>query len=217
LRLLKGREAASTASGLKSAKRSEIGEAGEAEALLLELCRRGDLRALRTLYEGEVRAVRRVARRLGLATEEEVDDVTQEVFSMAFRDIDRVRPGELSAWLYRLTSNRVTDHHRRRRVRQAFLRMLAPDDVQRSEPGPERALMRKDAETQVARILSRMNQKKRDVFVLFELEGLLGDEIAARLEIPVATVWTRLFHARRDFARLARSLQRAEPSRRAGP
>jgi RNA polymerase sigma-70 factor, ECF subfamily len=171
---------------------------------------------LRTLYENEVRAVRRVARRLGLASEEEVDDVTQEVFSMAFRDIDRVRPGELSAWLFRLTSNRVTDHHRRRRVRQAFLRLLAPQELHRSEPSPERALMRKDAEEQVARILARMRQKKRDVFVLFELEGLSGEEIAVRLSIPVATVWTRLFHARRDFARLARSLQRPEPVRRVG-
>jgi RNA polymerase sigma-70 factor (ECF subfamily) len=147
---------------------------------------------------------------MGLVSEEEVDDVTQEVFSIAFRNIDRARPGELSAWLFRITSNRVTDHHRRTRVRRAFLRLLAPQ-VQRSAPGPDRALMRKDAEQQVARVLSRMRPKKRDVFVLFELEGLTGDEVADRLDIPVATVWTRLFHARREFARLARSLHRPEP------
>jgi RNA polymerase sigma-70 factor (ECF subfamily) len=183
---------------------------GEAEeARLLESCRRGDPHALRELYDREVRAVRRVARYLGLPSETEVDDVTQDVFVMAFRDIRQVRPGDLSAWLFRITSHRVTDRHRRRRVREAFARRFgASEAVQHQEPGPEENLHRQDAEREVSRIVARMRPKKRDVFVLFELEGLLGEEIAARLRIPLPTVWTRLFHARREFARLARALRR---------
>jgi len=197
--------------------RPEVAEDGAEEALLLELCRRGDLEALRVLYDGQVRAVRRLARRLGMSSEEEVDDVTQDVFSMAFRDIHRVRPGELAAWLFRLTSNRVNDRHRRRRVREAFVRRFGLQEAENRDPGPERALLRKDAEVQVSRILGRMRQKKRDVFALFELEEVAGEEIAARLGIPVATVWTRLFHARREFARIARSLQRRELNGRGRP
>jgi len=98
-------------------------------------------------------------------------------------------------------------------VRETFLRHFGPHEQQGVDPGPERALMRKDAQLQVSRILSHMRQKKRDVFVLFELEGLPGEEIARRLRIPVATVWTRLFHARREFARIARSMQGQEQPR----
>jgi RNA polymerase sigma-70 factor (ECF subfamily) len=187
--------------------RPAAGEEETEEARLLELCRSGDPAALREMYDREVRAVRRVARYLGLPSEEEVDDVTQDVFVMAFRDIRQVRPGDLSAWLFRITSHRVTDRHRRRRVREAFARRFGASEVT-EEPGPEQALHRKDAEREVSRIVARMRRKKRDVFVLFELEGLPGEEIAGRLRIPLPTVWTRLFHARREFARLARAARR---------
>jgi len=68
----------------------------------------------------------------------------------------------------------------------------------------------------VSRILERMTQKKRDVFVLFELQGFLGEEIAEQLQIPVDTVWTRLHHARIEFAKVGRSLELFEETRTRG-
>jgi RNA polymerase sigma-70 factor (ECF subfamily) len=53
-------------------------------------------------------------------------------------------------------------------------------------------------------ILRKMTPKKREVLVLFELEGLSGEEIATCVGCPVDTVWSRLHHARRDFLKLAR-------------
>ncbi len=44
-----------------------------------------------------------------------------------------------------------------------------------------------------------MSEKKRTVLVLFELEGLSGEEIAATVGAPLKTVWTRLHAARREF------------------
>jgi RNA polymerase sigma-70 factor (ECF subfamily) len=55
-----------------------------------------------------------------------------------------------------------------------------------------------------------MAPKKREVFALFELEGLTGEEIAERVGCKVDTVWTRLWHARRDFERIARKRGWAE-------
>ena len=55
-------------------------------------------------------------------------------------------------------------------------------------------------------VLERMSPKKREVFALFELEGLSGEEIAARIGVPVNTVWTRLHHARREFIKIGRRL-----------
>jgi RNA polymerase sigma-70 factor (ECF subfamily) len=151
----------------------------------------------------------RTARRLGLARPE-AEDVIQEVFTIAFRELHRVQPGGLAAWLFRLVSNRVNDRHRRRRVRETFGRLFSTAEEPQTDSDPERELLRRDAEIRVNRILSRMSQKKRDVFVLFELEGLPGEEIALRVGVPVATVWTRLYHARTEFARLGRSLEAAE-------
>jgi RNA polymerase sigma-70 factor (ECF subfamily) len=45
----------------------------------------------------------------------------------------------------------------------------------------------------------RVSPKKRVVYLMHEVEGLSGQEIALALEIPVATVWTRLHHARKEL------------------
>jgi RNA polymerase sigma-70 factor, ECF subfamily len=189
--------------------------ADNGEELLLARCRMGDAVALRTLYDRHARIVMANARRLGLAAHE-VEDVAQEVFTTTFRSLDQIEPGALSSWLFRLTSNRVHDRFRRRRIRETFARWFGSTEPQESPDRPDRIALRRDAERHVSRILSRMTQKKRDVFALFELQGLSGDEIAEQLAIPVDTVWTRLHHARIEFAKVARSLELLEDARTGG-
>jgi RNA polymerase sigma-70 factor, ECF subfamily len=58
-------------------------------------------------------------------------------------------------------------------------------------------------------ILSRLPEPQRIVFVLFELEEMSGDDIAALLEIPVGTVRSRLRLARETFRREVRRLSAA--------
>jgi RNA polymerase sigma-70 factor (ECF subfamily) len=185
---------------------------GGDEETLLARCRLGDRAAIRALYDRYARSVMARARRLGLPVEE-VEDVAQEVFSAAFNDLAKIQPGSLGGFLFRLTSNRVNDRFRRRRVRETFRSWFGGSEPSVDTDGPERAAMRRDAERHVGRILAKMSHKKRDVFALFEIEGASGEEIAEELQIPVDTVWTRLHHARLEFAKVARSLDLFEDAR----
>jgi RNA polymerase sigma-70 factor (ECF subfamily) len=189
----------------------EVSYPSDDEELLLARCRLGDRAALRDLYERNVRMVMGMARHLG-ASASDMEDVAQDVFAAAFRDLGKVRPGLLSAWLFKLTSHRVHDRHRQRRVREAFTKLWhgAPEA---GIDEPEQALLRRDATRRVERILARMSRKKREVFALFELQGLPGEEIAGLLGIPLDTVWSRLSHARREFTRIGRSLELFEQAR----
>lgn len=174
------------------------------ESDLIQSCRDGDRIAFRRLYELHYRRVHRTAACLGTPAGE-LDDVTQEVFTSAFSKLDRFQGGNFGHWLHRICANVVTDHHRRRRVREGLRRLLgmgAPDLA--PEPQPDVAAARAQAQEQVAVILSRMRPKQREVFALFELEGLSGEEIAQRVGCPVNTVWTRLHHARAAFVRLGK-------------
>jgi RNA polymerase sigma-70 factor (ECF subfamily) len=183
------------------------------EATLIARCRRGEPAAQRELYVAHAPRVMHYARRLGMPPEE-AEDVAQEVFLTAFDEIDRAPADALVPWLFRITSHRAHDRHRRRRVRETFARLFGMADEERDRgPDPEGALLRRDAEERVARILGRMTRKKREVFVLFELEELSGEAIAKQLGIPVDTVWTRLHHARKDFAKLGRALELMEQLR----
>ncbi len=165
----------------------------------------GDPSAQRALYVRYFPAVYQSARHLGIPRSE-IDDVTQEVFEKAFKRLDRFGGGSFPGWLHRICANVVNDHHRRRRVRETFRRLWSGEGDAGSEgsPSPEGAAAQAQAEQHVSSILARMRPKLREVFALFELERLSGDEIAERLECPSATVRTRLFHARREFLRIGR-------------
>jgi RNA polymerase sigma-70 factor (ECF subfamily) len=174
------------------------------DAELLARCKRGDRAAQRLLYEQHYSAVRRTARYLGTPPAD-VDDVVQDVFTHAFRQLDRFKTGSFAHWVHRICANVVTDLHRRHRVRQLFRGFWGGrDESEEVAPAADAAVERRQAQAQVAEILARLRPKHREVFALFELEGLSGEEIAARVGCTVNTVWSRLFHARRAFVRVGR-------------
>jgi RNA polymerase sigma-70 factor (ECF subfamily) len=162
----------------------------------------GDQRAFRALYDANFDFVLRTCRRLGLAASD-AEDAVQETFLVASRRLGDFHEGRFSTWLFRIAANVVSARHRKRRVREALLGLWyrRPDQ---GPPEPDALYEQRDAAEKVAAILSRMAPKKREVFALFELEGLSGAEIAERVGCPVETVWTRLFHARKEFERIAR-------------
>ena len=60
-------------------------------------------------------------------------------------------------------------------------------------------LVENDPRAPAHAVIQKLSPKQREVFVLFELEELDGSEIAAILDIPVNTVWSRLRLARTAF------------------
>jgi RNA polymerase sigma-70 factor (ECF subfamily) len=129
-----------------------------------------------------------------------VDDLLQETFVIAFRRRERF-DGSSSprTWLYGIAA-RVAMRHRRGAGR--WLRALAGFTVEprvESAAAPDADVERARAHTLVREALDRLPFKQREVFALYELEELDGQQIAALLDIPIGTVWTRLHHARRRF------------------
>lgn len=169
---------------------------------LLARCRAGDAAAWRSIYDAHFSFLERVSRRLG-TPDAELDDVVQETFIIAFRKLRSFEGGRFSTWLYRIAANVISGRHRRRRIRDAFSSLFGASE-QPSAPSPDRVYESREAQAQVAEVLAAMPFKKREVFALYELEGLSGDEIAERLGCKVDTVWTRLHYARKDFERIAR-------------
>src|SRR5262249_55251561 len=92
----------------------------------------------------------------------------------------------------------------RRRVWVRWTVVLESFGSTQTSPGPRTPEdLAETAQTaaRLERALSRLSEEKRLVLLLFEREGLSGDEVARALDIPVGTVWTRLYHARADLRR----------------
>jgi RNA polymerase sigma-70 factor (ECF subfamily) len=166
---------------------------------LLAPCRAGDLGAWRALYQRYLPLVYRVARRMGVP-EPDFPDLCQEVFLRVFRGLPRFRGDALFAtWLYRIVLHEVARSGRARAVRTALLALLGQMRV-----APADLAARVDASVELQRLLTHLKPKQRRVFVLFELEQLPIEQIAAIVGCPVETARSRLRLARAAFSRLRR-------------
>jgi RNA polymerase sigma factor (sigma-70 family) len=113
-----------------------------------------------------------------------------------------------STWITRIAIH--TCLGLRRRIRRLLLSDGAEDFEARASPWssapmpPDEGAAHEARRRAVEEILHQIGAKKRVVFVLAEIEGRTAPEIAEILDIPDATVRTRLFHARKELARLVR-------------
>jgi RNA polymerase sigma-70 factor (ECF subfamily) len=164
------------------------------------------------LFRAHAQQVARWAARLG-GPGIDVEDVVQEVFVKVHRLLPEFRgEAEVSTWLYRITENVVRSRRRTLRVR-GWLRGIFHGEAEATTvrcPTPLEQLERREAQRFVYRVLDRIPERYRTVFVLFEIEGLSGDEIARLTGRKPATVWVQLKRARDQFFARARRLERAE-------
>ena len=167
---------------------------------------RGDFRAL---YDAWFDDVSRWIVALG-GIDADRDDIMQEVFLVVRRRLSSFDGANPAGWLYRITRRQVRDFRRRSWVRHIFTkrRVEEPDDLPHAGSTPAAALERKEDRRILHAILSKMREERRSAFVLFEIEGLSGEEIARIQSVPINTVWTRLYHARREFFALAAKYQK---------
>lgn len=127
------------------------------------------------------------------------EDLVQEVFLVAWRRRHEIEDMTgIRTWLYRVAVNVVRHRHRSEgrygnvldRFKQVFWGTTETADV---------SLERYQRGQAVHEVIAKLTPKQREVFVLYELEELEGAEIAAILDIPLNTVWSRLRLARTAF------------------
>lgn len=170
------------------------------EARLIARAAGGDTLAFRQIYERHRNDVARLIYRM-IGPRSELEDVIQEVFVQVYRSLKDFRgQSKFSTWLHRVTVNVVLMHRRAARSRPMFAEEPPADAAARSpDIAPDEDVERRERMRAFGRLLDRLADKKRVVFVLHELEGIAPDEIARIVGAPVLTVRTRLFYARRDI------------------
>jgi RNA polymerase sigma-70 factor (ECF subfamily) len=179
------------------------------EERLIARAAAGETAAFRQLYERHRADVARLVYRM-LGNRSDFEDVIQEVFVQVYRSLKDFRgQAKFSTWLHRVTVNVVLMHRRSARSRPVFADEPPGDGLLRSDDvRPDDDAERRERVRAFGRLLARLADKKRIVFVLHELEGIAPGEIARIVGAPVLTVRTRLFYARRELE----AMLREEPS-----
>jgi RNA polymerase sigma-70 factor (ECF subfamily) len=158
---------------------------------------------LRAMFDAHYAQVWRVLRRLGVPSSAS-DDAAQEVFVIAARRLGDIEPAAEQAFLLGV-ARRVAAAARRRDVQHACEQEML--DLAHPDPLPEQALCAAEERRMLDLVLAELDDETREVFVLFELEGLARSEVAALLAIPEGTAASRLRRARAEFLASAQRLK----------
>lgn len=136
----------------------------------------------------------RVLRRLGVA-ESDVDDVCQEVFLVVHRKLaDFEARSTLRTWVYGIAVRTASDYRKRAHVRREIATADLPDVPDSDDPS--RSLQRRQARALLDELVGALDEDKRAVFILFEIEQLGMADVAAALGCPLQTAYSRLHAAR---------------------
>ena len=166
------------------------------------------------VYDTHFAFVWRALRRLRVP-DSSLKDAVQDVFLVVHRRLHEFEGrARVSTWLFGICLRVARDHRRLAYVHREvfdesnFASFVDPKaDTSALVEQRERLLMFNEA-------LEALDARQRAVFVLFELENMIGDQIAASLQIPLGTAYSRLRLARPAFKKavLTQTRRQREPA-----
>jgi RNA polymerase sigma-70 factor (ECF subfamily) len=150
------------------------------------------------LYARHAADVKRWARRLAGPTAD-LDDLLHDVFVVALRRRFTFRgDASIKTWLFRITHHVVRNRMRRSLVRRLLFQRHR-DDIIATAPAlgtPHEEIERRERHLRLYRALDQLPDAYRTALILYEIEGIPGDELAALLGVSLGTLWVRLHRGR---------------------
>jgi RNA polymerase sigma-70 factor (ECF subfamily) len=160
------------------------------------------------IYDSEFAYVWRNLRRLGVS-DAQLDDATQDVFLVVYRRLgDFESRSKIRTWIFGIVL-RVASTYRRtaQRRRTEPLDERVVESARSTDDLTERA----EAGRLLRRLLDELDDERRAVFVLAELEQMTAPEVAVALGLNLNTVYSRLRSARRDVNAALERLRMRSP------
>lgn len=158
------------------------------------------------VYDEHAELVWRALRRLGVP-EASIDDAMQDVFVVVHRRLPEFEGrSSLRTWLFGIVLGVARNHRRsaRRRAPEQTLAAEIDDDLPAPDSrGPEDRATTAEAVRVLYTLLDQLDEDKRTVFVLADLEEMTAPQIAAALSLNLNTVYARLRAARLAFEQAA--------------
>jgi len=159
------------------------------------------------IYERYVADVDRWVRRL-VGPRDDVEDIVHDVFLVAVRRRGSFRgDASVKTWLFRIAHHVVRGRRRRDRVRRWLFARHAEDLP--AERGaivtPLEEIEQREQSCRLYAALDRLPDDYRTALILYEIEGMSGEQVAELVGVQLGTIWVRLHRGR---ARLMRELSR---------
>jgi RNA polymerase sigma-70 factor (ECF subfamily) len=169
------------------------------EQTLIEQSRSGDLdsfNAIVEMYQGQVYAVAlRMVRDAAMA-----EDLAQETFISAYRNLNQYRGGSFKSWLFRIARNATLDALRKaqRRPAESLDENIVSFEAElvSTEATPAEAALNTELGDHIKEVMADLHPDQRMALVLIDVEGFSYEEAARTMAVSIGTVKSRLSRAR---------------------
>ena len=153
----------------------------------------------RSIYDRWFDEVSRWIRAMG-GPDAEREDLVQDVFVVVHRRLPDFDGENVAGWLYQIARHRVRDFLRLVWVKHLLLGSVSfTDGLVEGGASPADVLETKEKRELLEALLKKLNESERAALMLFELDGLSGEQIATLQGVPVSTVWVRIHKARKKL------------------
>ena len=176
------------------------------EGSAIERCKNGDREAFGLIVQKYMKPAYYVA--LGyVGRPDDALDISQDAFINAFRHIKRFDSSKsFFPWFYSILKNLCLNHlSRSRRRKEDSIDQMVEEEGQSLIPvetvNPEQGAVQRDIEVRIGKALQRLRPKEREIIILQHFQDYSYQEIADLLGIPIGTVMSRLYSARRELRR----------------
>jgi RNA polymerase sigma-70 factor, ECF subfamily len=188
-----------------------MNEQGDADALLVERAKRGEVSAFEMLVVKYQRRIERLVGRMVRDTDL-VQDIAQETFIRAYRALPQFRgDSAFYTWLYRIAVNTAKKALVEKKRDPLVFEGAMVSTEEGEEPSrveneltdgetPETMLAGRQVAATVNAAIDALSEDLRQAIVLREIEGLSYEEIADVMNCPIGTVRSRIFRAREAIA-----------------
>ena len=139
-----------------------------------------------------------------LITKENNEDLEQEVYIKVWKNSDKYKEyGNFKSWICTIAKNLSKDYLKSA-TRKVSINSESEDEVinkiQDSKSTPEQNVVRTFRKKRIKKAIDNLKPKFKEIIIMYEINGLSYDEISNKLDIPIGTVKSRLYNAKKILA-----------------
>ena len=132
------------------------------------------------------------------------EDIEQEVYIRTWKNIDKYKEkGKFKSWVNTITANLCRDYMKSSYFRHSQNTVTEEDDliqIKDEKEGIEDTFIRKQRQKRIIDAVDALKPKFREVVIMYEMQDMSYEEISEKLKVPVGTVRSRLFNARKELS-----------------
>ena len=139
-----------------------------------------------------------------LITKENNEDLEQEVYIKVWKNSNNYKEcGSFKSWICTIAKNISKDYlksaNRKRDINSTSDEQVV-NKISDTKANPEQNVIRTFRKKRIKKAIDNLKPKFKEIIIMYEINGLSYDEISKKLNIPIGTVKSRLYNAKKILA-----------------